>query len=261
MSIHDDTTARTRMQKAPAVITARKRQATWNQFEAWCTARRYRANPPSATVVELYVRAHTGKLAWLTLKTRVEHLRAVCRAYGVPWPDDETVITVALRRAREHGTHRGGTPLLERELADVGRHLTGHNDAEASHDWALIALGAAAGLDAHELGALRPADLTFNEEGAVRISLGERRPWLGNLVVARNADPRRCPVRAVQHWLDRHDDRLTSLFCSADGEPLTPVDITRIVRRRMGEIGRTASAFSWLSLRGARLAAHTRMSA
>lgn len=245
-----------------AVKTARKRQATWNQFESWCTSRRYRAVPPTATVVELYVREHTGKLAYLTLKTRVEHLRALCRAYDVPWPEDETVITVALRRAKEHGTHRSGTPLLERELTDLGRNLSSKGDDDSVQDWALIALGAAAGLDANELSAMRPCDVAFDDEGrAMHITFGERRPWLGDVVVAFKADARRCPAAALRRWLERRDDNIATLFLNADGTPMGAVDITRVVRTRLNQIGRTGSLYSWMSLRGARLAAHIRMTA
>lgn len=263
MSDHKSTTGADATQRSrAALVTTRKRQATWNQFEAWCTSRGYRAVPPTATIVELYVREHTGKLAYLTLKTRVEHLRAVCRAYNVPWPEDETVVTVALRRAREHGTHRSGTPLLERELTDLGRHLSSADDDDAVRDWALISLGAAGGLDAAELSALRPSDVRFDDEGrAMHITFGARRPWLGDVVVACDADARRCAAVALRRWLARRADQVPTLFYNDIGAPLTAVDITRIVRNRMNEIGRTGSLFSWMSLRGARLAAHIRMTA
>ena len=252
---HDTQSARA------AITTARKRQATWNQFQSWCTSRNYRALPPSATIVELYVREHTGELAYLTLKTRVEHLRAVCRAYDVPWPEDETVITIALQRAREYGTHRSGTPLLERELVDLGRHLSSQDNRESMHDWALIAIGAAGGLDARELSSMRPEDVIVDDEGRVYIALGVRHPWLGDLLIAPASDARRCPVAALHRWLERQCNQSPTIFLSAENTQLTPVDITRIIRKRLTEIGRTGSLFSWMSLRGARLAAHIRMTA
>jgi integrase len=260
MDQRDYITAASTMPAGPSRATALKRRETWNRFEAWCTTRGYRALPMSTAVVETYVREHTGKLAPLTLKTRVEHLRAVCRAQGAHWPEDDEPVRAALARAKAYGTHRGGHPLLERDLVDLGRHLTSAGTAEAVRDWALIAVGADGGLDATELSHLRPGDVDWGED-EVALRLTEHRPWLGDVRLHAHVDGERCPLRALAAWMAVREDAPTVFHLPdrrAGLRRLDPHDVTAIVRARMREIGRNPAAYSWLSLRVTRLLAAQR---
>jgi len=255
MSTMNDTTETSGPQNGTvARATAMKRRETWNRFAAWCTSRGYRALPPSVAVIETYVREHTGKLSHLTLKTRVEHVRAVAKANDCAWPEDDRPIREALVRAREYGTHRSGHPLSERDLLDLGRRLTSAGTYEAIRDWAIIAIGADAGLAADELRELRPDQVVWDED-SVTLNVQASRPWLGNVRLTAHDDPRRCPLQALAAWLAVRPDTPTLFVVPHERggqRQLEPHDITRILRTRLVEVGREPGFFSWVSLRTTR---------
>ncbi|HZO93108.1 MAG TPA: hypothetical protein VFB22_05015 [Candidatus Baltobacteraceae bacterium] len=258
--MNDTTETSGSQNRTVARATAMKRRETWNRFAAWCTSRGYRALPPNVAVIETYVREHTGKLSHLTLKTRVEHVRAVAKANDCAWPEDDRPIREALVRAREYGTHRSGHPLSERDLVDLARRLTSAATLEAVRDWAIIALGADGGLNADELGALRPDQLVWSEH-ELALRLTEHRPWLGDVRLREHGDSRRCPLAAVAAWLAVRPDSATlfTVPCDREGDrALEPHDVTRILRARMAEIGRDPRAYSWISFGVTRLMAQTR---
>ncbi len=122
---------------------------------------------------------------------------------------------------------------------------------DAIHDWALIALGAAIGLDGRELASLTRRDLVFSPD---RLSLPRFATlWLDAPSLSRIADRVRCPVVAVESWCALGTTASQTLFYDLRPDhqdaPLHAVDITRIVRHRMRAIGRDPRYFGAGSLK------------
>ena len=127
--------------------TATKRRERFRHFENWCFPLKLPALPTTTDVLARYVNDYVGRVSYLTLRTRVEAVKAVHLAGGVGWLDDDEPVKWALEAAREAGGTRASLPLVEHDLADLANRLVGDGSFEAVRDWAIIAFGAEAGLD------------------------------------------------------------------------------------------------------------------
>jgi integrase len=196
---------------------------------------------------------HSELVSYHTLRSRIDAVKAVHLANAQSWfPDDP--VKAALERAREAGGTRFTPPLLERDMLDLARSLTSSDDIGATHDWALIALGAAFGLDGRELCSLTRGDLVLDQNGLTLPRFTTL--WLDAPSLSRNADRVRCPVAAIESWCALATTSSQTLFYDLrpdhEDAPLHALDITRIVRQRMRAIGRDPRYFGAASLKAHR---------
>lgn len=254
MSFLNDSTPLLNRQGIPAGVspaTAAKRRERFMRFERWCAPLRLPALPTTANVLARYVEEHVGLVAYLTLRTRVEAIKAIHVNAGVGWLDDDEPVRWALESARHAGGTRASLPLVERDLADLADMLVGQGSFEAVRDWAIIAFGCEVGLDGRELAGLAQNDVLIDAAGAALPNM--KSAWGEVPRIPRRQDVQRCPVVALEIFRALREPNAEAFFHGFDSagkpQPLRAVDVNAIVARHMHEVGRDARRYSAASLK------------
>lgn len=187
--------------KAPN--TVRAYQADWRTWSAWCDRHGHSPLPAHPDTVSAYLADQAGTLKVSTLR---RHLATISKAHqvaGLPNPCRETGVrdTVSGLR-RTYGTPPNEAPGL---LADhLGRTLDCLGaDPLSVRDRALLLVGWCAGLRRSELTALTWADITPDPDGLVIVLRRSKTDQQGegrSVGLARNGNPARCPVVALDQW-------------------------------------------------------------
>lgn len=186
-----------------AANTRRAYLSDWRSWSAWCELQGFSPLPAHPDTVSAYL---ADKAGTVTVSTLRRHLATVSKAHqvaGFPSPCRESAVrdTVSGLR-RTHGTAQNEAPgLLADQLATTLDTLG--NDLSGLRDRALLLTGWCAGLRRSEIAGLTWADLTPDPDGLV-ITLRRSKTdqeGAGRLVgIARQADPARCPVVALEQW-------------------------------------------------------------
>lgn len=190
-------------QASKADNTVKAYQADWRTWSAWCDLHGHSPLPAHPDTVSAYL---ADKADTLKVSTLRRHLATISKAHqvaGLPNPCRETAVrdTVSGLR-RTYGTPPNEAPGL---LADhLGRTLDCLGaDPLSVRDRALLLAGWCAGLRRSELTALTWADLTPDPDGLVvtlRRSKTDQQGEGRQVGLARDTNPARCPVYALEQW-------------------------------------------------------------
>lgn len=183
--------------------TRRAYLSDWRSWSAWCDLHGHSPLPAHPDTVSAYLADKAGTVKVSTLR---RHLATISKAHqvaGFPNPCRETAVrdTVSGLR-RTYGTMPDEAPGL---LADhLGQTLDSMGtDPLSVRDSALLLVGWCAGLRRSELCALTWGDLTPDPDGLVvtlRRSKTDQQGEGRQVGLARNSNPARCPVIALDRW-------------------------------------------------------------
>jgi site-specific recombinase XerD len=183
--------------------TRRAYLSDWRSWSAWCHSHGVAPLPAHPDTVSAYLADKAGTVKVSTLR---RHLATVSKAHqvaGFPNPCRETLVrdTVSGLR-RTHGTATDEAPGLMGD--QLGQTLDTLGDSAADlRDRALLLTGWCAGLRRSELAALTWADLTADPDGLVltlRRSKTDQEGAGRQVGIARQDNPARCPVMALEQW-------------------------------------------------------------
>lgn len=241
-------------QASKAENTVRAYQSDWRTWQAWCDLHGHSPLPAHPDTVSAYLADKAGTVKVSTLR---RHLATISKAHqvaGFPNPCRETAVrdTVSGLR-RTYGTMPDEAPGL---LADhLGQTLdTLGTDPLSVRDGALLLVGWCAGLRRSELCALTWGDLTPDPDGLVltlRRSKTDQQGEGRQVGLARNNNPARCPVVALDRWrsvvesLTEPGTDLTGLpvfvtitrWGKMRTKPLTGQSVALVIKNRTGQAG------------------------
>ena len=186
--------------------TVRLYAADWNSFVTWCRQAGATPLPADPGAIASYLSASAGRLGPGALARRAAAIAGEHRGRGVPSPTSAPAVKLVLARARATATPRRA-PLAAKRLARMIAGCPG--DLAGSRDRALLLL-LESGLGRAALVGLDAEAIRFDTDGA-RIRVGD-----ADLLVPRRPEIGRCPVRALQDWLDASETRFGAVFRKVD---------------------------------------------
>lgn len=230
--------------------TRRAYLSDWARWVAWCESHGLCPLPAHADTVSAYLADNAETLKVATLR---RHLATISKAHqvaGLPNPCRETSVrdTVSGLR-RTYGTATDEAPgLLAAQLVQVLDTLT--DDLSGVRDRALLLVGWSAGLRRSEIAGLTWADITPDPDGLVLTLQRSKtdQDGAGRLVgIARQDNPDRCPVIALDKWrqMSNPEDSSSPVFVqvtrwgTVKRLALTGHAVADIVQRRTRQAGLT----------------------
>lgn len=208
------------VQAARAANTLRGYRSDWREFSSWCTEHDYEPMPATAAAISGYLTVLAGHGAKVgTMSRRLSAIRFAHRLRDLPDPTENARVVAVWEGIRRTHTTRPtqATPLMPPQLWDVldacpttktwkARNRPDEPSLAGLRDRALILVGFVAALRRSELVALDATDLVEHPNGLVielaRSKTNQRGDIDEIVVLPRGTLPRRCPVTAVQAWLN-----------------------------------------------------------
>jgi len=215
-------------------------QPTGAHSRPWCTQHAVEALPATAHTVALFLADLPGRPA--TLRRKLAAIAVMHRSAGYDSPTAHAMVRATLAGiCRERGTApRPKTALLVDELRAAL--ATCSERTIDVRDRALVLVGFAGALRRSELVGLDVGDVRFESEGVVlrlRRSKTNQEGELEEVAILYGSDPRTCPVRALQAWLEASAIVGGALFRAVDraGRIGRGRLTARIVGERVKKIG------------------------
>jgi integrase len=247
--------------QALSPATLRAYRAAWRHFRQWCEAAGWPALPAAPETVGAYLAALAPSCASSTLVQRLAALSRAHRLASVPWPSAHPAIRNTLRGIqRKHGRPaRQAAALMTDELT----RLVATCDATLAgqRDRALLLLGYAGALRRSELVAIAREDVTFDKDGLrllIPRAKGDQTGKGVSIGLPRAGAPDRCPVRALEVWLEASGCRYGPVFRGIDhrgvigNQGLHPDAVRTILARRAALAGVVTASGERLSPHGLR---------
>jgi integrase len=188
---------------ARAANTQRGYRSDWGDFTTWANGTvTLPATPETVNAYVLDLIAAGSKVS--TVARRLSSIGHAHRIAGFPSPTDHPRVQLVWQGIRR--THAARTdsapPLLPPVLWDVLAALPA--SPAGIRDRALILVGFVGALRRSELARVRVEDLADHARGRVlTIPTSKTDPYAaGQLVILPRGHPGRCPVTAIDHWLD-----------------------------------------------------------
>jgi integrase len=246
---------------ARAENTQRGYRSDWADFRAWAATEAggpatLPAAPETVTAYVLRLAGSGAKVA--TIGRRLSSIAYAHRMAGHPSPTDHPRVQVVWAGVRRH--HAAAVdhapPLMPPVLWDVVEALPA--TPAGWRDAAILLVGFVGALRRSELAAAQVADLTDHTRGRVLQLPVSKTDQLrsGQLVVLpRSGRPGRCPVVALDRWLDHAAISDGPLFRGINrhgtvgARALTPAGINRVVQRACAAVLGPDHGYSAHSLR------------
>lgn len=208
------------VQAARSANTLRGYRSDWTEFSSWCAEHDHEPLPAAAAAISAYLTTLAGHGAKVgTMSRRLSAIRFAHRLRDLPDPTENARVVAVWEGIRRTHTTRPeqATPLMPPMLWDVldacptTKTWKTPNRPEEPHlaglrDRALILVGFVAALRRSELVGLDVADLAEHPNGMViqlnRSKTNQRGDIDELVVLPRGTLPRRCPVTALQTWLE-----------------------------------------------------------
>ncbi len=258
---------------ARSANTLRGYRSDWAEWERWATQEArlpLPADPAAISAYLTFLASHGAKVG--TMARRLSALRFAHRLRDLPDPTDHArVVAVWEGIRRTHGAPpEQAAPLMPPELLDVldacpttrtWRTLNrpSEPDLAGARDRALLLVGFVAALRRSELAALHTDCVAEHPNGlviAIRRSKTNQTGEAEELaVLPRSGNPARCPVQALQDWLDLASITTGPLLQGVTkanrptGQPLHPESINRLVQAAVDRAGLDPTPYSAHSLR------------
>jgi site-specific recombinase XerD len=190
-------------QASKSANTRRAYLSDWSAWSAWCAAHGVASLPAHPDTVSAYLADRADVLSVATLR---RHLATIAKAHqvaGVANPCRDTTVkdTVSGLR-RTYGTLQREAPGLLAESLSATIDAMGDTVADM-RDRALLLVGWSAGLRRSELAGLTWGDIAQDPDGVVitlRRSKTDQDGAGRQVGIANNANPTRCPVKALASW-------------------------------------------------------------
>ena len=241
--------------------TLRAYRAAWNHFCKWCEEAGWPALPAAPETVGAYLASLSATHTTSTLVQRLAALSRVHRLASQPWPSAHPAIRNTLRGIqRKYGRPAQQaaalmTDELTRLVASCDGTLTGQRDR------ALLLLGYAGALRRSELVAIQREHVQLTHDG-LRLMIprakGDQTGKGVSIGLPRATNPERCPVRALEIWLERSGCRYGPVFRAIDNRGvisnrgLHPDAVRKILAKRAALAGVVAVSGERLSPHGLR---------
>ncbi|MDN5762484.1 MAG: tyrosine-type recombinase/integrase, partial [Microlunatus sp.] len=208
------------VQAARAANTLRGYRSDWSEFTGWCAEHGHQALPATPAAISTYLTALAGHGAKVgTMSRRLSGIRFAHRLRDLADPTENARVVAVWEGIRRTHTSRPdqATPLMPPQLWDVldacpaTKTWKTKNRPEEPHlgglrDRALILVGFVAALRRSELVGIDVTDLAEHPNGMViqlnRSKTNQRGDVDEIVVLPRGTVTRRCPVTAIQTWLD-----------------------------------------------------------
>ena len=247
--------------QALAPATLRAYRAAWRHFCRWCDEAGWPALPADPETVAAYLASLSATHTSSTLVQRLAALSRAHRLAGLPWPSAHPAIRNTLRGIqRKHGrpTKQAGalmTDELTRLVATCDTTLTGRRDR------ALLLLGYAGALRRSELVAVEREHVQLTPDGLrllIPRAKGDQTGKGVSIGLPRAGSPERCPVRALEMWLEASGCRYGPVFRGIDNRGvisnrgLHPDAVRTILAKRAALAGVVVASGERLSPHGLR---------
>jgi integrase len=254
----DSERAREFIQQAKAASTVRAYQSDWRHFSVWCGERNLIALPATPDIVGLYLAELAETHRPSTLTRRVSAISQAHQIAGQVSPTDSTcvrLVMAGIRRAKGTAPRTKAPALASDIRAMIGAMQDG---LLATRDRAVLLVGFAGALRRSELVALNHNDVEVTREGLVvtlRRSKTDQEAQGRKIGIPYGSDPRTCPVRALEAWLDESCISEGPLFRYVNRhgklQPgrLSPYAVALVVKRRAAVAGLDPSRYAGHSLR------------
>jgi hypothetical protein len=195
--------------RAASPETRRLYAADWAAFEDWCRQAGRVWLPADAATVADYLREAATSLSAGALGRRAAAIAARHRANLHPAPTRDPAVRAVLRQARRTATPRRPKPKAAAALIRMAIRCPG--DLAGMRDRALLLL-AASGLGRAALVGLDVEHIRISATAAVLSQALSGAP----VAIGRGADRSRCPVQALQDWLDSSQTLFGPVFRKID---------------------------------------------
>lgn len=261
------------VEAARAANTLRGYRSDWNEFASWCTQHDRAPLPAAASTITGYLSdlAKAGAKVG-TMSRRLSALKFVHQLNNLPDPTaNARVVAVWEGIRRTHGAPPDqAAPLMPPELFDVlaacpttktwkTRGRVPEPDLAGARDKALLLVGFVGALRRSELAALLTEHLDEHPNGLVlalpRSKTNQRGADSELVVLPRGGNPERCPVTALQAWLDLAGISAGPVFQGVtkantpSGRALNPESINVLVQNAIARAGIDPLPYSAHSLR------------
>lgn len=198
--------ARMYAEAARSTNTTRAYESDLKSFCSWCRERSLTCLPATAETVSLFAAWCADRYKPATIERRLASIAVAHSTAGYEPPTSHGVVKAVLRGIRRSkGTAQTRkTALLVADLRELVRHIGGHRLIDV-RDRALLLVGFASAMRRSELVGLDVRDVQFEREGViltVRRSKTDQDAHGAEVAVLYGSDPKTCPVRALQAWLD-----------------------------------------------------------
>lgn len=200
---------------APLTIASYERD--WRVFTAWCEAAHRVPLPASTDTVELYMVDQLRRGRRVTTLRRhaigIQHFHRMA-GHASPCGQELRALLTGAQRILAQVPKQKEALTLDKVVRMAG--AIGAYSPIAIRDRTLILFGFASALRRGNLAALDLEDLTFTEEGvrvAVRREKQDRKGRGRTLAICYAKNPRVCPVRALQKWLEVRGGAAGPVFC------------------------------------------------
>lgn len=228
--------------------TKRAYLSDWRAWSSWCEANGHSPLPAHPDTVSAYL---ADKAETLKVSTLRRHIATVSKAHqvaGLPNPCRETAVRDTVSGLRR--TYGVATDEAQGLMAnELGLTLDAMGEDLASlRDRALLLVGWCAGLRRSEIAGLTWADMT-PEHGGLVVTLRRSKTdqeGAGRMVgIARQENPARCPVVALENWRKASGvvDNSAPIFVTVTrwgqlgSKPLTGQAVALIIQKRTKQAG------------------------
>lgn len=247
--------------QALSPATLRAYRAAWRHFCRWCEEAGWPALPAAPETVGAYLAALAPTCTTSTLVQRLAALSRAHRLASLPWPSAHPAIRNTLRGIqRKHGRPAKQaaalmTDELTRLVATCDKTLAGQRDR------ALLLLGYAGALRRSELVAVEREHVQLTHDGLrllIPRAKGDQTGKGVSIGLPRAASPDRCPVRAMEVWLQASGCRYGPVFRGIDSRGvisnrgLHPDAVRKILAKRAALAGVVVAPGERLSPHGLR---------
>lgn len=233
--------ARRYAEAARSKSTVRAYGSDLRQFCGWCKERSLTCLPASAETVSLFAAWCADRYKPATIERRLASIASAHGSAGYESPTGHGVVKAVLRGIRRSkGTAQTRKTAL---LVDDLRKLLAQVDGDrliGIRDRALLLVGFASALRRSELVGLDLSDVRLERDGLslnVRHSKTDQDGEGHEVNVLYGSDPKTCPVRALQAWLDESRISQGPLFRGMDRHG--NIRPTRLTERIVGFIVKT----------------------
>ena len=244
---------------APASLRAYR--AAWQHFCSWCAAAGWQPLPAAPETVGAYLAALAPTHTTSTLVQRLAALSRAHRLAGLSWPSAHPAIRNTLRGiGRKHGRPaKQAAALMTDELTRLV--ATCDSTLAGQRDRALLLLGYAGALRRSELVAVEREHVHLTHDGLrllIPRAKGDQTGKGVSIGLPRGGSPDRCPVRAMEAWLQASGCRYGPVFRGIDGRGvigsrgLHPDAVRKILAKRAALAGLAVAPGERLSPHGLR---------